>query len=78
MLVNAYTLRPTDVKPGQEMLFVIKAIVGYDGKYRIYRCTWDGTESDIPQGSRLYLNEEEVAQAIFPVLVNAELEADNG
>lgn len=55
-IVNAYTVRPDEIKVGDEMLFVVKAMVGYIDdqgrpRYRLYRCPWDG--DDIPQGSRI-------------------------
>lgn len=69
-LVDAYTVSPQDIKVGDVMVFVVKAIVlrrDADDKlrYRIYRCGWEGTE--IPQGSQV-ANMEEVAEAFFPTL----------
>ena len=69
-LKNAYTIKPYDVQPGDEFLSVIKAIVQWDGTYKIYRCAWEGSEAEIPQGSIIY-NSEEVAKSIFPVLIDA-------
>ena len=69
-LINAYTVQPDDIKPGDEMLFVVKAMVGpkdSDGKlsYRLYRCDWKGTEDDIPQGARIYDNNAAICQELF-------------
>jgi len=70
-LVNAYTVHSQDIKPGDEMCFVVKAIVTSrrDGKlrYRLYRCQWEGAEDDIPQGSRMNY-EETVCIELFPSL----------
>lgn len=71
-VVNALTVKPHEVKPGDEMLFVVKAMVSRaddNGKlrYRIYRCKWNGDENDIPQGSRV-LDDKAVAESIFPTL----------
>jgi len=73
-LINAYTVQPNDIKPGDEMLFVVKAMVGYrdhnDGKlfYHLYRCRWEGDENDIPQGDRIYGNEEAICRQLFSSL----------
>ena len=71
-LVNACSIRPDQLKPGDEMCFVIKAMVNWiddDGKlrYRIYRCHWDGTENDIPQGAQV-LDHEAMCKEFFPSL----------
>jgi hypothetical protein len=65
-VVNAYTINPRDIKPGDVMLFVIKAMVGHDGTYRLYRCRFEGY--DMPQGDRLYGDEAAVCKAVFPSL----------
>ena len=67
-VVDAYEISPSDIRPGDVMMFVVKAMVGHDGTYRIYRCRYNG--SDVPQGSRI-LHEKEVAQDIFPSLAQA-------
>ena len=72
-LVNAYTVHPDEIEPGDEMCFVVKAMVTYrdsDGAphYRLYRCPWDGTIDDMPQGSRLGDGEAVVCQELFPSL----------
>lgn len=64
-IVNAYTINPDDIQPGDIMMFVVKAMVVFPGHYQIYRCPYEG--SDVPQGDRITL-EGEVAQAIFPSL----------
>ena len=71
-LVDAYTIRPDQLQPGDQMLFVIKAmVVGMTPAghplYRLYRCQWEGDESSIPQGSRI-IDDEAVAESIFPTL----------
>jgi len=67
-LVNAYTVHPEDIKSGDEMLFVVKALVTRPGVYRLYRCPWEGTEEDVPQGARVGLYEDLVCEALFPSL----------
>lgn len=64
-VVNAYTINPQDIKEGDVMLFVVKAMVVRPGVYRIYRCKYTG--EDIPQGVRV-THEAEVANAFFPSL----------
>jgi len=70
-LVNAYSIHPDEIQPGDEMCFIVKAIVTYRGAdgllhYRLYRCNWNGDEA--PQGSRLGQNEATVCQELFPSL----------
>ena len=74
-LVNAHTVLPNEIKPGDEMLFVVKAMVGYidnqgQPRYRLYRCRWDGDENNIPQGDRID-ETMRVDRALFPTLANA-------
>ena len=64
-IVNAYTINPGDIQQGDTMMFVVKAIVVAPGRYRIYRCPYEGYY--IPQGLRV-VPEDVVAQAIFPSL----------
>lgn len=71
-LINAYTVSPDDIQPGDVMLFVVKAQVMYrdsDGqlRYRLYRCPWQGHFTDLPQGSQTE-NMKEVCEAFFPSL----------
>ena len=68
-VVNAYTISPSDIKQGDVMLCVIKAMVTGPGWYRLYKCEYmySTTPDDIPQGSRI-LNEKEVCEALFPSL----------
>ncbi len=63
-VVDAYTVRPTDIQVGDVMLFVVKAMVVAPGAYRIYRCPYDGA---VPQGSRIPY-EDMVCKALFPSL----------
>jgi len=64
-IVDAYTISPSRIEPGDVMLFVIKAMVVRPGIYRLYRCSYDG--DDIPQGGRIF-DEESVCQELFPSL----------
>jgi hypothetical protein len=65
-IVNAYTISPNEIKAGDVMLFVVKAMVVRPGEYRLYRCKFES--EDIPQGDRIYTNEDEVCEALFPSL----------
>lgn len=73
-LVNAYAVSPADIKPGDEMVFVVKAmVVGRDEdgklKYRLYRCLWEGGKDEIPQGSRIRDGaDERICRTLFPSL----------
>ena len=62
---NFYTANK--VEPGDVFLVVIKAMVQYDGSYRLYRCPYEG--DDIPQGDRLYTDSDDLGEVIFPILV---------
>lgn len=64
-VVDAYTIQPGDIKGGDIMLFVIKAMMTRQGKYRLYRCLYEGL--NVPQGNRI-VNEREVCEALFPSL----------
>ena len=71
-LVNAYTVSPDDIEPGDIMMFVVKAVLSDRDhndtlRYRIYRCSWDGDIENIPQGSHVP-NMEDAARNFFPVL----------
>ena len=70
-VVSAYTVRPSKIKPGDVMLFVVKAMVVRPGVYRLYRCAPYSHLSPygkkIPQGTRI-VNEREVCEALFPSL----------
>jgi len=69
-LVNAYTVRPDDIRIRDVMLTIVKAMVVRPGIYRLYRCPYPPTllyNKEIPQGSRIS-NEQEVCQALFPSL----------
>ncbi len=64
-VVNAYTISPDEIQPGDVMIFVVKAMVVRPGVYRLYRCLYD---SDVvPQGSRM-LEEETICKELFPSL----------
>ena len=64
-VINAYSAQPDDIEPGDIMLFVVKAIMTQQGKYRLYRCFYEGL--NVPQGSRI-VNEREVCEALFSSL----------
>lgn len=70
-LINAYTVQPGDIETGDVMLFIVKAMVVRPGVYRLYRCPcpprFAGSDSEIPQGSRID-NEQEVCETLFPSL----------
>jgi len=70
-LINAYTVRPDEIEPGDVMLFVVKAMVTRPGVYRLYRCLYPPVllyNDEIPQGTRIHHNEQEVCEALFPSL----------
>lgn len=64
-MVDAYSICPRDIRAGDVMMFVVKAMVVAPGVYRLYRCRYEG--EGIPQGSRLS-NEEGVCRVLFPSL----------
>ena len=69
-LVNAHTVHPGEIEPGDVMLFVVKAMVTRPGVYRLYRCPYPPVllyNDEIPQGTRIH-NEREVCEALFPTL----------
>lgn len=64
-LVNPYTIRYDEIKEGDVMVYIVKAMVVRPGIYRLYKCHYDG--STIPQGNRI-LHDEDVCQELFPTL----------
>jgi len=69
-LVNAHTISPDEIKSGDVMLFVVKAMIVRPGIYRLYRCPFEGYLSkETPQGSRI-ANERAVCEALFPTLAH--------
>jgi len=69
-VVNAYTVSPMDIQPGDVMMYVVKAMVvrrTESGKlvYRLYRCLYDGP---VVQGSRVGGNEMIMCSELFPSL----------
>jgi len=69
-LINAYTVCPNDIEPGDVMLFIVKAMVVRPGIYRLYRCPCPPVllyNDEIPQGNRI-INEREVCEVLFPSL----------
>lgn len=72
---NAYTVTPDEIKEGDVYLFVVKLMVGHHrikGKpvYRMYRCPWEGSENDLPQGSQVDMTGR-VDKALFPTIAAA-------
>lgn len=68
-VVNAYTIPPVEIQRGDVMMFVVKAMVTGDGLYRLYRCEYDPEQGEtVPQGARIYNNEREICEALFPSL----------
>lgn len=68
-LVNAYTISPSEIKAGDVMLFVVKAMIVRPGIYRLYRCPFEGyMTEDIPQGCRIGVGEREICETLFPSL----------
>jgi hypothetical protein len=75
-IIDAYNATPADLKPGDTMLFTVKAMVTHTGGYKIYRCPWEPFNID-PQGSALTAEQAEgVAAALFPVLTWGDLSAE--
>ena len=58
-LKNAYTVMPDQLEQGDEMLFVVKAMVSKapDGTiyYRLYRCKWEEQKETFRKGLLLTL-----------------------
>jgi len=68
-VVNAHTIAPSEIQPGDVMLFVVKAMVTRPGLYRLYCCPYPLAlvDAEIPQGSRI-ANEQRVCESLFPSL----------
>ena len=68
-VVNANTIRPDEIQPSDVMLLTIKAMVTWNGHYRLYQCPYPYVShgDEVPQGSRIH-NEREVCEALFPSL----------
>jgi len=69
-VVNAYTVRPMHIQPGDVMMFVVKAMVVGETKkgaliYRLYRCDYDGP---VLQGARICANEMIICASLFSSL----------
>lgn len=64
-VVDAYSINPGDIREGDVMLFVVKAMVVGPRRYRLYRCLFEG--EGVPQGDRL-LRERAVCKELFPSL----------
>jgi len=79
-VVNAYSIRPDEIQPGDTMMLLLKAVVTRRGRYRIYRCKASEyleyfNSGEIPQGARLG-GEEAVAEQVFPALLYADMRPD--
>ena len=71
-LVNAYTVQGDELQPGDEMVFIVKAMVSRrdgDGvlRYRLYRCYCDCDIDNMPQGSQVG-DMKSVCEGLFPTL----------
>ena len=74
--MNVYNTRPVDLQPGDHIFVLVKAIVGPQGEFSLYRCMPPDElqfpeipEYAIPQGSQLLrAHSDAVADAIMPVL----------
>ena len=74
---NFYSVRPIDLQPGDHLFVLIKAIVGPNGEFKLYRCPppeelqFDEIPAEaIPQGVPLpHESAHHVAHATMPVLV---------
>ncbi len=68
---NFYTVSPGELEPGDVLLCITKLLVTKEGHFRLYRCDYEGPT---PEGSRVYTNETEVQQSLFPVASNLKLD----
>lgn len=79
-VVDFYNVRPHELRPGDVLVCTVTLHVTHhtdnDGNpyFRMYRCNLD--VNDIPQGSRLYGDENVVANALFPIVTNAGMRSD--
>ena len=69
---NFYTVRPCDLEPGDVLVCTVTLHVTHTGGFRIYRCQYPPQidEFEVPQGSKVYNNLKEVAQALFLSLIH--------
>jgi len=73
---NFYTTRPNEVERGDVYVVVVKALVDYEGRIRVYRCAWPHEYE--PQGDKLYApmgddyRVSQTAYHLFPVLSQAQ------
>lgn len=67
-IVDHKTVRPDDLRPGNILVCIVKAVVGPGGTFRLYQA--DIEEGDcVPQGSRLSGKDElAAARCLFPSL----------
>lgn len=86
-LVNFYTTPYDELREGDAMVCVVTLHVNHhhqgNGKpyFRMYRTGYPPEQHDdegkgIPQGSRIYLNEDEIAKALFPVVIQAGMKGE--
>jgi len=70
-----YTVKPNELEPGDVLVCTVTLHVNAFG-FRMYRCDWQPGHDEIPQGSRIYSNLDELAQSLFPVVLDADLKGD--
>ena len=82
-VVSFYNVSPDDLKCGDVLVCTVTLHVGWhmdsEGKpmYRVYRCDYPPQVSDgIPQGANLGAFQQQVAEALFPVVQLAGLNPD--
>ena len=87
-IVNSYTIRPGELKPGDVMVCTVTLHVMSDRTYRMYQCLYVDPRNaaarlagaslvdGVPQGSRIYDDGDIVAQQLFPTALNAGLRSD--
>jgi len=75
---NFYSVRPNELEPGDVLTCTVALHVTYIGGFRVYRCAYPPQlgEDGVPQGSKVYSNLEELAQALFPVVLDANLKPE--
>lgn len=80
MIKDFMEVRPNELKPGDVLVCQVTLHVTHhtdenDKPYfRMYKCKYEG--SDVPQGTRIYVNEDRIAEALFPVVKWSEMKSD--
>lgn len=84
-IVDFYNVRPDELKPGDVLVCTVTLHVSHhidpDGHpyFRMYRCGYPHPvigDDDIPQGSRIYVDENVVANSLFPVVKFAGMKSE--